>query len=146
MEYTIGEVAKQFNLSISQIRYYDKEGLFVSLKKVNGIRKFNEKDIDALFIIECLKKSGLQIKEIKQFMDWNRIGDSTIPERLNFFLEQKKKVEKQIEELNKVYDLVKYKCWYYQKAKEIGSVETLEKEKNKITPEEIQALLDNAHS
>lgn len=146
MEYTIGEVAKQFNLSISQIRYYDKEGLFVSLKKVNGIRKFNEKDIDALFIIECLKKSGLQIKEIKQFMEWNRIGDSTIPERLNFFLEQKKKVEKQIEELNKVYDLVKYKCWYYQKAKEIGSVETLEKEKNKITPEEIQALLDNAHS
>lgn len=146
MEYTIGEVAKQFNLSISQIRYYDKEGLFVSLKKVNGIRKFNEKDIDALFIIECLKKSGLQIKEIKQFMEWNRIGDSTIPERLNFFLEQKKKVEKQIEELNKIYDLVKYKCWYYQKAKEIGSVETLEKEKNKITPEEIQALLDNAHS
>lgn len=146
MEYTIGEVAKQFNLSISQIRYYDKEGLFVSLKKVNGIRKFNEKDIDALFIIECLKKSGLQIKEIKQFMEWNRIGDSTIPERLNFFLEQKKKVEKQIEELNKVYDLVKYKCWYYQKAKEIGSVETLEKEKNKITPEEIQALLDTAHS
>ena len=146
MEYTIGEVAKQFNLSISQIRYYDKEGLFVSLKKVNGIRKFNEKDIDALFIIECLKKSGLQIKEIKQFMEWNRIGDSNIPERLNFFLEQKKKVEKQIEELNKVYDLVKYKCWYYQKAKEIGSVETLEKEKNKITPEEIQALLDNAHS
>lgn len=146
MEYTIGEVAKQFNLSISQIRYYDKEGLFVSLKKINGIRKFNEKDIDALFIIECLKKSGLQIKEIKQFMEWNRIGDSTIPERLNFFLEQKKKVEKQIEELNKVYDLVKYKCWYYQKAKEIGSVETLEKEKNKITPEEIQALLDNAHS
>lgn len=146
MEYTIGEVAKQFNLSISQIRYYDKEGLFVSLKKVNGIRKFNEKDIDALFIIECLKKSGLQIKEIKQFMEWNKIGDSTIPERLDFFLEQKKKVEKQIEELNKVYDLVKYKCWYYQKAKEIGSVETLEKEKNKITPEEIQALLDNAHS
>ena len=146
MEYTIGEVAKQFNLSISQIRYYDKEGLFVSLKKVNGIRKFNEKDIDALFIIECLKKSGLQIKEIKQFMEWNRIGDSTIPERLNFFLEQKKKVQKQIEELNKVYDLVKYKCWYYQKAKEIGSIETLEKEKNKITPEEIQALLDNAHS
>ena len=93
-----------------------------------------------------MKKSGLQIKEIKQFMEWNRIGDSTIPERLNFFLEQKKKVEKQIEELNKVYDLVKYKCWYYQKAKEIGSVETLEKDKNKITPEEIQALLDNAHS
>ena len=64
MEYTIGEVSKMFGLSISTLRYYDKEGLFPNIERKSGIRKFSEKEIDSLKIIECLKKSGLEIKEI----------------------------------------------------------------------------------
>lgn len=63
--YTIGQVAEMFGLPISTLRYYDKQGLFPQLIRESGIRKFSENEIEALRIIECLKKSGLEIKDIK---------------------------------------------------------------------------------
>ena len=56
MEYTIGEAAKKTNLSISTIRYYDKEGLLPLLERsTEGIRIFSDKDLDYLLFIKCLK-------------------------------------------------------------------------------------------
>ena len=63
--YSIGEISKMFQLPISTLRYYDKEGLFPHLKRVNGVRQFSESEIETLRVIDCLKKSGLEIKEIK---------------------------------------------------------------------------------
>ncbi len=75
--YTIGQVSKMFNLPISTLRYYDKEGLFPDMNRESGIRKFSEKELEALRVIECLKKSGLEIKDIKQFMEWCVKGSET---------------------------------------------------------------------
>lgn len=146
MEYSIGQISEKFNLTISQIRYYDKEGLLPNLKRVNGVRKFDDNDVETIFLIECLKKCGLQIKEIKQFIEWTKEGDNTIDLRLEFFNKQKQKVEKEMEELNKVLDMVKYKCWYYQKAKELNSINKLEENKKDLIPSSIQKLYDKAHS
>ncbi len=41
--YTIGQVSEMFDLPISTLRYYDKEGLFPDIKRISGIRKFDEK-------------------------------------------------------------------------------------------------------
>lgn len=68
--YTIGQVSEQFDLPVSTLRYYDKEGLFPALTRTSGIRRFGEQELEALRVIECLKRSGLEIKEIKQFMEW----------------------------------------------------------------------------
>lgn len=146
MEYSIGQISEKFNLTISQIRYYDKEGLLPNLKRVNGVRKFDDNDVETIFLIECLKKCGLQIKEIKQFIEWTKEGDNTIDLRLEFFNKQKQKVEKEMQELTKVLDMVKYKCWYYQKAKELNSINKLEENKKDLTPSSIQKLYDKAHS
>ena len=146
MEYSIGQISEKFNLTISQIRYYDKEGLLPNLKRVNGVRKFDDNDVETIFLIECLKKCGLQIKEIKQFIEWTKEGDNTIDLRLEFFNKQKQKIEKEMQELNKVLDMVKYKCWYYQKAKELNSINKLEENKKDLTPSSIQKLYDKAHS
>ena len=84
--YTIGQVSERFHIPISTLRYYDKEGLFPEIQRTSGIRRFGEKEIDALRVIECLKKSGLEIKDIKQFMNWCIQGSETFPQRLNLFL------------------------------------------------------------
>lgn len=83
--YTIGQVSEMFNLPISTLRYYDKQGLFPEMTRVSGIRKFDDTEIDALSVIECLKRSGLEIKDIKQFMDWCMEGASTYPQRKELF-------------------------------------------------------------
>lgn len=53
--YTIGQVSEMFGLPISTLRYYDKQGLFPEMERISGIRKFSEKEIEALRVIECLK-------------------------------------------------------------------------------------------
>ena len=67
--YTIGQVAEMFNLPISTLRYYDKQGLFPQLIRESGIRKFSKNEIEALRVIECLKKSGLEICTDPQKLD-----------------------------------------------------------------------------
>lgn len=83
MAYTIGQAAQKANLSPSTLRYYDKEGLLpFLLRSENGIRMFTDTDLEILTIIDCLKKTGMSIKEIKHFMELASQGDSTISERL----------------------------------------------------------------
>ena len=66
--YTIKEAAVKMNLPASTIRYYDKQGLLPFVQRSeSGYRMFSEKDIDLLNMIECLKLTGMPIKEIKQF-------------------------------------------------------------------------------
>ncbi|HAR48494.1 MAG TPA: MerR family transcriptional regulator [Firmicutes bacterium] len=116
MEYTIGQVAKLTGLSISTIRYYDKEGLLNGINRKSGIRSFNDKDLNTIRVIECLKNSGMLIKEIRDFMKLCEEGDSSLNERYNFFLDQEKKVQDQIKSLNQTVKLIKFKQWYYLKA------------------------------
>lgn len=116
MEYTIGQVAKLTGLSISKIRYYDKEGLLNGINRKSGIRSFNDKDLNTIRVIECLKNSGMLIKEIRDFMKLCEEGDSSLNERYNFFLDQEKKVQDQIKSLNQTLKLIKFKQWYYLKA------------------------------
>lgn len=117
MLYTVGEMARFLNISASTLRYYDKEGLLPFVERSNsGIRVFSDKDYEWLKIIECLKKSGLSIKEIRSYIDMIKRGDDSLYERLQLFEERKKDVERQIEELQETLDLLKYKCWYYETA------------------------------
>lgn len=143
--YTIGQVSEMFNLPISTLRYYDKEGLFPDLERVSGIRQFSEKEVEALRVIECLKKSGLEIKDIKQFMNWCKQGSSTYPQRKELFENQKKQVENEIERLNKVLDMLKFKCWYYNEAIKDGNEDRLSSLKPEDLPQNIKTAYINSH-
>ena len=90
--YSIGEISKMFQLPISTLRYYDKEGLFPHLKRVNGVRQFSESEIETLRVIDCLKKSGLEIKEIKEYMSLCSLGNTTLKQRKEIFEKQKEEV------------------------------------------------------
>lgn len=143
--YTIGQVSEMFHLPISTLRYYDKEGLLPNIERVSGIRKFGDKEIEALRVIECLKKSGLEIKQIKQFMQWCVEGSSTYPKRKELFETQKKRVEEEIERMNKVLDMLKFKCWYYSEAMKNGNEDKLSSLPTPDMPRDIKDAYLNSH-
>ena len=90
MTYTVGQMAKMLGLAGSTLRYYDKEGLLPFVERSSGgIRMFREKDYEWLQIIECLKKAGMSIKDIKKYIVLLQQGDSTIQERLELFQHQR---------------------------------------------------------
>ncbi len=143
--YTIGQISEMFHLPVSTLRYYDKEGLFPDLKRSSGIRRFSEKEIETLRVIECLKKSGVEIKDIKIFMEWCSQGSSTYTQRREFFLRQKETAEKEMRKMEKVLDMIRFKCWYYEQALKDGSEDRINEMLPDRLPEEIQAIYDHAH-
>ena len=145
MYYTIGEVSEMFNIPISTLRYYDKEGFFPDMERISGIRKFSENEIETLRIVDCLKKSKLEIKEIKQFIDWTRLGAKTYEERRDLFEQQKKNVQKEIEELEKTMSMLKYKSWYYEQAIKDGSEDRLHDMIPDKLPKEVREWYNHAH-
>ncbi|MNP66496.1 HTH-type transcriptional regulator AdhR [compost metagenome] len=90
-------------------------------RTAGGKRIFKDSDLDSLKIIECLKASGMPIKEIKHFIEWCSEGDATLQIRYNMFLERKASVEAQMEELKKTMEVIEHKCHYYKTALESGT-------------------------
>ena len=143
--YTIGQVSELCGLPASTLRYYDKEGLFPNLQRDSGIRRFGEQELEALRVIDCLKKSGLELRDIKQFMAWCTEGSATYPQRRAMFIRQKESVEAEIARMNRVLDMLSFKCWYYEQAIKDGNEQRLSAMTPEDMPEEIRQAWLRAH-
>ena len=101
----------------STIRYYDKEGLLPFVERgESGYRVFSDENIRTLRFIECLKTTGMAIKDIQTFFEWVREGESTMQKRYDMFLKQRGIVEEQIKQLQKTLEVIDYKCAMYEHA------------------------------
>ena len=117
MTYTIKEASDITGIPATTLRYYDKEGILPFLeRKESGHRMFSEQDLSMLRIIECLKCTGMSIKDIRQYAVWAQMGDSTLEQRYNLFLERREAVMAQIKELEDQLKVIDYKCKYYEEA------------------------------
>lgn len=143
--YTIGQISEMFGIPVSTLRYYDREGLFPDLQRCSGIRRFTEKEIEILHVIECLKMSGLEIRDIRQFVRWCSQGSQTYENRYDLLQKRRAVIEDELEQMKKALDMIRFKCWYYEQAMEDGNEERLNKMLPDKLPEEIQALYDHAH-
>ena len=144
--YTIGQVAEMFGLPVSTLRYYDKQGLFPELERTSGIRRFGDAELEALRVIECLKKAGMEIKDIRLFMEWCSEGPSTYPKRKAMFEERRAHMESEIANMNRALDMLKFKCWYYEQAIQDGNEDRVKALIPDNLPEEIKDTYDNAHA
>lgn len=146
MNYSIGEVSQMFDLPASTLRYYDKEGLLPHIQRQGtGIRRFDQRTIEALRVIECLKKSGMEIKDIKQFMAWCAEGPATYGQRLELFRQQRAKVEQEMARLEKTLAMIDFKCWYYSQAVATGGEAFTDAIPDGL-PEEVRRLYDISHT
>lgn len=145
MIYTIGEMAKRLNVAPSTLRYYDKEGLLPFVERSSGgIRMFKDSDFEILSIIECLKKTGMPIKDIKTFIDWCLEGDSTIDERLALIDHQREVVLEQINQMQETLSMLNYKHWYYETAKKVGTCSVHDTMKEESIPVELRAAREKS--
>lgn len=141
MAYTVGEMARRLGVPASTIRYYDKEGLlpFVG-RSSGGIRVFTEKDFEWLRIIECLKKTGMSLKDIREYIELAMQGDETIARRLELFRKQRTVLEARMAELQQTMDTLDYKCWFYETAAARGSTEGISDLPDEALPEALRPV------
>jgi DNA-binding transcriptional MerR regulator len=143
MVYTIGEMAKRLNVAASTLRYYDKEGLLPFVQRTSsGIRMFRDEDMPMMNIIECLKQTGMPIKDIKTFVDHCAVGDDSIEDRYRIIQEQRQSVLQQMQELQDNLDMLEYKEFYYRTAKEAGSCHYV----NQLSKDQVPAKFRKFHN
>lgn len=141
MSYTIGEMAKKLTVAPSTLRYYDKEGLLPFARRTGGgIRIFEDSDYEWLMIIKCLKKTGMPLCDIKEFVMMAMEGDGTIERRLALINKQKASIERQIDELSSVHRVLKFKEWYYETARKEGSTSIPRDMRSDELPEEFREI------
>ena len=136
MGYTVGQMAALLGIPASTLRYYDKEGLLPFVERsAGGIRIFQQRDYEWLTLIECLKQTGMPIKDIRTYIDMAMEGDATIEGRSQLFLRQREAIRQKIQDLQQTLEVLDFKCWYYETAKAAGTTAV----PRNLPPEQIPA-------
>ena len=114
MGLSIGEVAKEFNITTYAIRYYDKLGLLTEIQRdSSGKRCFCEEDMDRLSVISCLKSTGMKMEDIKVFLDLHITEPGCINQKRKMIENQKAILEAKVAHLNEFIEQSEFKLWFF---------------------------------
>ena len=106
--WTIGEIARLFQVSADTLRYYEKQGLLSPKKKAeNGYRNYVYEDTIALMEILFFRTMELPIRQIRQIMSEASLGDLR-----GILQENEQRLEKRIDELRRLQALVRKTAQY----------------------------------
>ncbi|AHI53359.1 hypothetical protein SCULI_v1c10190 [Spiroplasma culicicola AES-1] len=114
-KYYLTEISKLLDISQSAIRYYDDKGLFPRMQRDNNNRRYaTEEGLEHIRTILCLKDTGMNLVDIKHYLDLVQLGDSSLEERFQMILKQEKNVLKKERELAAQKDFINYKKQFYK--------------------------------
>ena len=112
--FTPKEVCEEVGISYETLKFYCNEGLVPNVKRdKNNYRIFDEKNIAWLKGLQCLKKCGMSIKDMKLYMNYCIEGPSTIPERKEMLNKLNESLVKRINDLNECIHFIENKQAFY---------------------------------
>lgn len=120
---TIKEVCRKYELTPDTLRYYEKAGMIPRVHRTEGgIRDYTEEDLGWVELARCMRSAGLPVEAIAEYVRLCKMGDETIPQRLELLqkqmavlVDEKKKIEETIAKLG-------YKISRYEEAVKTGKL------------------------
>ena len=89
--YSMKEACLLTGMSYENLKFYCNEGLVPNVKRDrNNYRVFSDNDIKWIQSLGCLKRCGMSIEEMKEYLELCLEGESSIPKR-KIILERKRK-------------------------------------------------------
>jgi DNA-binding transcriptional MerR regulator len=111
----IAEVSKKYDISIQTLRYYERIGLIPPVKRdANGIRNYRERDCDWIFFIKCMRKAGISIEVLIEYVTMFQQGSQTVSARKNLLIEERSKLSERIEEMKEILERLDNKIEGYE--------------------------------
>ncbi|MFD3165252.1 MerR family transcriptional regulator [Herpetosiphon sp. NSE202] len=113
---TIQQMAQVTGLSAHTLRYYERAGLLdlVDRNQQNGYRYYNERHINWIHFIKCLRATGMPIRDIRRYTELLHQGEDTVRDRLNLLKAHRQRVEQQLLEVKEHLEAVTRKIGYYE--------------------------------
>ena len=114
MLYTMMQVCKETNMTYQTLKFYCNEGLVPNVKRdKNNRRVFDERDVAWINSLTCLKKCGMSIQEMKEYLALCQQGESTIPQRKEMLVQKQAALREQMKELEESIAYIDWKQNFY---------------------------------
>lgn len=132
----IMEVSQHYGISSDTLRYYERVGLIPPVNRNgSGIRDYNELDLRRVEFIKCMRRAGLPVEVLIEYVGLVQQGDKTIKARKEILIEQRKLLAARMKEMQKTLDILDRKIEVYENT-------VLKKEQEMIqTEDQIQAII-----
>lgn len=87
---TIAEVSKNYEISADTLRYYERIGLLPPVPRTkSGIRDYDEDSLKWIQLMKCMRKAGVQIEALVEYVALFEQGTETVNARKNILVEQR---------------------------------------------------------
>ena len=106
-------------MSYEALKFYCNEGLVPNVKRAgNNYRVFDEHDVNWIRSLACLKRCGMSIQEMKEYLALCLQGQSTIPQRMELLEKYKKNIHERMAELQDSLAFIAWKENFYREVLE----------------------------
>ena len=112
--YSMKAVCKETNMPYETLKFYCNAGLVPNVKRdTNNYRIFDDRDIAWIKSLFCLKKCGMSIAEMKEYIELCLQGEKSIPERKVILQRRKQLLLSKLQELNDCIEYIDTKQTFY---------------------------------
>ena len=116
---TMKQACKATGMSYEALKFYCNEGLVPNVKRAeNNYRVFDEHDVNWICSLACLKRCGMSIQEMKEYLALCLQGQSTIPQRMELLQRYKQNIHERMAELQDSLDFIAWKENFYREVLE----------------------------
>lgn len=112
---TIAEVSKMFEISADTLRYYERIGLIPPVPRTkSGIRDYDESSLGWIQLMKCMRKAGVQIEALVEYVALFEQGEETAEARKNILIEQREQLLLRMEDLKVSLERLDGKIEHYE--------------------------------
>ncbi|KRL13328.1 MAG: MerR family transcriptional regulator [Schleiferilactobacillus perolens] len=112
---TIDEVSKKFNLTKDTLRYWERIGLLPDIpRNDSGYRDYDQHAVNWVYYIMVLRKAGMAIESLTEFVKLLREGDQTADARKALFIKQRDDLVEQRANIDKTIRYLNFKIDHFE--------------------------------
>ncbi|GHJ13835.1 MerR family transcriptional regulator [Micromonospora sp. NBC_01392] len=116
---SVGEAAQRVGLTTYTLRWYEQEGLVAPVGRDSaGRRRYTEADVNWLFLLLRLRRTGMPVRDMRRYAELARQGDRTLGARRALFEAHRARVLARMAELTEDLKALDHKIDLYRQAEE----------------------------
>jgi len=110
----IGELARRTGRSVHTIRWYETQRLIPGVRRDGGGRRvYREQHVMWLDLLDRLRKSGMSIRQMREYTTLVKRGDTTLAQRRELLRAHRERVDALIAELGDARAVIDGKIDFY---------------------------------
>ena len=121
LEMTVKDVCEEFGITADTLRYYERVGAIPKVARTKGgIREYDAEAIGWVRNAVCLRKAGVSVEAIAEYVRLFEMGDGTLKDRLELLIGERNGLKTQLDELTAAVELLDWKISRYREAVKTG--------------------------